>query len=327
VVQAGFKSDTPKTCQSLPPGSFPASLTRKMISLVAPKRNEVIEHCQMFQARRDGLVNPAAQRVLDAEARDLDYTYDPPAHHYAPDRLLRLPKDRDFKVIGVVNQRLKPVPQITVTITSGETSGVFHQHIYGYDCMGGVFIWPNHDPINEIGFQTLNRSRRSFDRNQEKNLYDFVANDPIKNVDLYGLACGFFVVSPKQVPIYGSDADKRGVSPGTPVDGFSVRFVPDKNCCTCAKNDIHLMQTISFKPNYIPGWSDPTFDEQTGSGNLGITDAPWSGWLFGTAFKLKDCAYCSDGKALGCVSFTWAYDSFNSNPTLSSSGPSQAQDP
>jgi RHS repeat-associated protein len=187
--------------------------------------------------------------------------------------------------------------------------------------------WSNHDPINEIGFQTLNRSRRSFDRNQEKNLYCFIANDPIKNIDLYALACGFFVVSPKQVPIYGSDADKRGVTPGTPVDGFSVRFVPDKNCCTCAKNNIHLVQTISFKHNYVPWWSDPTFDEQTGSGNLEITDAPWSGWLFGTAFKLKDCAYCSDGKALGCVSFTWAYDSFNSNPTLNPSGPSQAQDP
>ena len=143
-----------------------------MISLVAPKRNEVIEHCQMFQARRDGLVNPAAQRVLDAEARDLDYTYDPPAHHYAPDRLLRLPKDRDFKVIGVVNQRLKPVPQITVTITSGETSGVFHQHIYGYDCMGGVFIWPNRDPFEENG---------------GLNLYAYVLNNPINTIDPYGL--------------------------------------------------------------------------------------------------------------------------------------------
>lgn len=187
--------------------------------------------------------------------------------------------------------------------------------------------WASRDPINEIGFQTLNHSRRSFDRNQEKDLYAFSANNPINNIDLYGLACGSFVVSPRQVPIYGSDADKRGVSPGTLVDGFSVRFVPDNKCCSCSKNNINLVQTISFKQNYVPGWSNPAFDEQTGNGQLEIIDAPWSGWLFGTAFRLKDCAHCSDGKVLGCVSFTWAYDSFNSNPTLSSSGPSQAQDP
>jgi hypothetical protein len=161
-----------------------------MISLVAPKRNEVIEHCQMFQARRDGLVNPAAQRVLDAEARDLDYTYDPPAHHYAPDRLLRLPKDRDFKVIGVVNQRLKPVPQITVTITSGEASGVFHQHIYGYDCMGGVFIWPNRDPLNELGFEAFRSHytrKGKPTRGDGDNLYKFVDNSPISKWDYLGL--------------------------------------------------------------------------------------------------------------------------------------------
>jgi len=49
-------------------------------------------------------------------------------------------------------------------------------------------FWPNHDPINEIGFQTLNRSRRSFDRNQEKNLYVFVANNALSYFDALGLA-------------------------------------------------------------------------------------------------------------------------------------------
>jgi RHS repeat-associated protein len=65
-----------------------------------------------------------------------------------------------------------------------ETDLLYYGHRY-YDPTIGR--WPNHDPINEIGFQTLNRSRRSFDRNQEKNLYDFIANNPINNVDLYGL--------------------------------------------------------------------------------------------------------------------------------------------
>jgi RHS repeat-associated protein len=47
--------------------------------------------------------------------------------------------------------------------------------------------WPNRDPKNEIGFQTLNHIRRSSDVNQEKNLYDFVKNSPIQIYDLNGL--------------------------------------------------------------------------------------------------------------------------------------------
>ena len=48
--------------------------------------------------------------------------------------------------------------------------------------------WPNHDPLNEIGFQALNPSRRSFDRSHEKNLYNYVNNDPEGKFDVLGLS-------------------------------------------------------------------------------------------------------------------------------------------
>ena len=57
---------------------------------------------------------------------------------------------------------------------------------YTYQSVPGRSGWPSRDPINEIGLQTLNRSRRSFDRNQEKDLYGFVANNPVNFVDIDG---------------------------------------------------------------------------------------------------------------------------------------------
>ena len=143
-----------------------------MISLVAPKRNEVIEHPKMFNASRMGCLNTAAQRVFTAGSREPDYTYDSPRHNYERGRLMRLSKKRKGEVIGAVNQRFQPVPQKTFTITSDETNGVFHRHICDYDSVSGVFIWPNRDPIGELG---------------GLNLYVYVANDPINYYDLYGL--------------------------------------------------------------------------------------------------------------------------------------------
>ena len=126
-----------------------------MISLVAPKRNEVIEHPKMFNASRMGCLNTAAQRVFTAGSREPDYTYDSPRHNYERGRLMRLSKKRKGEVIGAVNQRFQPVPQKTFTITSEETNGVFHRHICDYDSVSGVFIWLNRDPLGEPGFETL----------------------------------------------------------------------------------------------------------------------------------------------------------------------------
>lgn len=65
-------------------------------------------------------------------------------------------------------------------------SGLYYYGHRFYNPSTGT--WPNHDPINEIGFQTLNRSRRNFDRNQEKNLYVFVGNNALIYFDALGLA-------------------------------------------------------------------------------------------------------------------------------------------
>jgi hypothetical protein len=126
-----------------------------MISLVAPKRNEMIEHPKVFRASRMGCLNTAANRVFTARSCKMDYTYDPPQHDYEHARWPCVPEECEFSVIGVVNQRFRPVPQETFTINSGEINGVFHRHICDYDSMSGVFVWPNRDPLGEPGFETL----------------------------------------------------------------------------------------------------------------------------------------------------------------------------
>jgi RHS repeat-associated protein len=156
----------------LPCGILCAKLTGRMISLVAPKRNEVIEHPKMFNASRMGCLNTAAQRVFTAGSREPDYTYDSPRHNYERGRLMRLSKKRKGEVIGAVNQRFQTVPQKTFTITSDETNGVFHRHICDYDSVSGVFIWLNQDPIQEAG---------------GLNLYGYVHNNPINAIDPLGL--------------------------------------------------------------------------------------------------------------------------------------------
>jgi hypothetical protein len=122
-----------------------------MISLIASKRYDPIEHCQMFNARRTSWLNPATERFFDAEYRDLDYTYDPPRQDYELGRLIRSPKERNFRVIGAVNQRLQPVPQKISTTTSGAINRIFYQRICDYNAVSGVFIWPNRDPLGDDG--------------------------------------------------------------------------------------------------------------------------------------------------------------------------------
>jgi len=48
--------------------------------------------------------------------------------------------------------------------------------------------WPNRDPLNELGFKVLTNHRRiPFGREEEKNLYGFVRNNPVSIVDPFGL--------------------------------------------------------------------------------------------------------------------------------------------
>jgi RHS repeat-associated protein len=147
-----------------------------MISLIASKRYDPIEHCQMFNARRTSWLNPATERFFDAEYRDLDYTYDPPRQDYELGRLIRSPKERNFRVIGAVNQRLQPVPQKISTTTSGAINRIFYQRICDYNAVSGVFIWLNRDPIQEAG---------------GLNLYGFVGNNSVNYVDSLGLDITF----------------------------------------------------------------------------------------------------------------------------------------
>jgi RHS repeat-associated protein len=157
----------------LPCGILCAKLTGRMISLVAPKPHSAMEHCQMFKPRRTSWLNPASEHLFDAGYRDLDYTYDPPRQDYEPGRLVRSPEERNFRVIGAVNQWLQPVPQKMSTTTSGAINRIFYHRRYDYNAVSGVFIWPNRDPIQEFG---------------GLNLYAYVFNNPINWIDLYGLS-------------------------------------------------------------------------------------------------------------------------------------------
>jgi hypothetical protein len=117
----------------------------------------------------------------------MDYTYDPTEHDYEHARWPCVPEECEVSVIGAVNQRFQPVPQETFTITSGEINGVFHRHICDYDSMSGVFVWPNHDPIGEPGFELVANKDVSDDDEGGPNLYAFVANAPTLSIDEYGL--------------------------------------------------------------------------------------------------------------------------------------------
>lgn len=72
--------------------------------------------------------------------------------------------------------------------TDDETDLVCYLHRYYSPSTGR---WPNHDPINELGFKKLTRHNERFNRKEESNLYRFVANNPLIYYDLSGLrGCG-----------------------------------------------------------------------------------------------------------------------------------------
>jgi insecticidal toxin complex protein TccC len=55
---------------------------------------------------------------------------------------------------------------------------------YGYRFYEpGLQRWLNRDPINELGFKLLTRSRNEFNLNEEKNVYAFVGNEPVNRFD------------------------------------------------------------------------------------------------------------------------------------------------
>jgi RHS repeat-associated protein len=66
--------------------------------------------------------------------------------------------------------------------------------------------WPNHDPINELGFRLVTGHRRlPFAHEEEKNLYGFVANNPMNGVDIQGLGTWSFVVNNNGTPLITVD--------------------------------------------------------------------------------------------------------------------------
>ena len=147
-----------------------------MISLVASPRNEMIEQSQMFNVRRKGELNAVTKCVFDAAFRCLDYAYDPFWPDYDNSRLVRLPKQRKISLISLANQRFQVVPQRTFTTTSDAANRIFCQPVFDYDSVGGVFIWPNRDPIQEAG---------------GLNLYGYVGNDPVNYYDPFGLRADY----------------------------------------------------------------------------------------------------------------------------------------
>jgi len=167
-----------------------------MISSDTPKRNEVIEPCQRLKARRNGLLNPSANGVLDADEtrmRGLDYTYDAPAYNYNPARRFRLPEDRDSKAISALTLRFDPVSQPTTPTVSSGKNGGFHQYLCGYDSLDGVFNWPNRDPLGDeafFQFYTQGKSQNFGKRLRGeaiKPVYVFVGNSPTYSIDPLGL--------------------------------------------------------------------------------------------------------------------------------------------
>jgi len=66
-----------------------------------------------------------------------------------------------------------------------ETDLLYYGYRY-YNASTGK--WPSRDPINELGFKVVANQRRiPFGREEEKNLYGFVRNNPISIVDPFGL--------------------------------------------------------------------------------------------------------------------------------------------
>jgi len=65
-------------------------------------------------------------------------------------------------------------------VTDDETGLVYYGYRYYCSATGR---WPNRDPINELGFKLLTRSRGAFNSGEEKNLYAFVGNNPVSRFD------------------------------------------------------------------------------------------------------------------------------------------------
>ena len=138
-----------------------------------------------------GDLNPVTKCVFDAGLVELDYAYDAPQYDYKHRRVVRLPKERDFQVTGMANQRLQPVPQKMFTTTSGEANRVFYQPFCDYDSLSRVFVWPNRDPLGDFGSVVDMTSILLIDKNYpilgnikiDSNLYLYNNNDSVNKVD------------------------------------------------------------------------------------------------------------------------------------------------
>jgi RHS repeat-associated protein len=172
--------------------------------------------------------------------------------------------------------------------------------------------WPNRDPIHEPGFELVANSathgkESSAERLQEvlnaihgsKNLYDFVANNPINGVDIQGLGTWTFNVTDN----------------GTPLVAVDVHFTLDVELpCQCTKVVVYRYvrkdwgipgATGSFAPDGGAGTWDPP---ATAYAEADSPEGPGIGLPFGIGgygyhipwdFDFKWQAICTAGKEAG----------------------------
>jgi len=182
----------------------------------------------------------------------------------------------------------------------------------GYKTVSGRHEWPNRDPIHEPGFELVANSathgkESSAERLQEvlnaihgsKNLYDFVANNPINGVDIQGLGTWTFNVTDN----------------GTPLVAVDVHFTLDVELpCQCTKVVVYRYvrkdwgipgATGSFAPDGGAGTWDPP---ATAYAEADSPEGPGIGLPFGIGgygyhipwdFDFKWQAICTAGKEAG----------------------------
>lgn len=201
-------------------------------------------------------------------------------------------------------------------------------------------VWPTRDPIAEQG---------------GANLYALCLNNPIRRVDRDGSASGSYILDYSQVPLYGEQARNRGRNAGDTVDGYKLRYAPEKpDKCPCLKEDIQLVQAIKHDSSFVPkqdahfdandplerdnretpgGTLPPIYGESYGypEGQLVILDSPWSSWPKAPTYTIEVCAICrtspkkdpnSPEQILGCITFKWS-----GYKTLDKRGPFAAEEP
>src|SRR5262249_45287514 len=92
-------------------------------------------------------------------------------------------------------------------------SGMYY---YGYRFYApDLQRWINRDPINELGFKTLNAGDEGIHLDEELNLYAFVNNRPIDGTDPKGTSCDYLCIRFKSLcPLYVCVLQSSDCPPG-----------------------------------------------------------------------------------------------------------------